>query len=135
LPGEGYTRRGMSGSDPIGLEVDELRDRVGRLSVERDQLSHALESRIVIEQAKGVLAERYRLTIDDAFLLLRKSARSARVRIHDLAGEVVNSGHTPEAVIRGMARDGRLRAIAIRGRNEAAAESHERGTELELGAS
>jgi ANTAR domain len=111
--------------DVSGVAVEGLQEVVARLTEERDQLVHALESRIVIEQAKGVLAERYRLTVADAFLLLRKSARSARVRIHDLAGEVVTNPETPQAVIRGMARDNRLRAIAIRERNEAMAERHE----------
>jgi hypothetical protein len=118
----------MGGGDPI-LDVEELRDLVERLKEERDQLQHALESRIVIEQAKGVLAERYRLTIDDAFLLLRKSARSARRRIHEVAAEVLYSPQTPPVVLRGMARDSRLRAASIRERNEATAEAH---TELQL---
>jgi hypothetical protein len=115
----------MARLDPAGLGVEELRDLVDRLSEERDQLAHALESRIVIEQAKGVLAERYRLTIEDAFLLLRKSARSARVRIHDLAAEVVRSPETPQAVLRGIARDSRLRAVAMRERVEATTERTE----------
>jgi hypothetical protein len=92
------------------------------LRVERDQLEHALESRIVIEQAKGVLAERYGLTVDDAFLLLRGSARATRTKIHDLATQVVRSRETPAAVLRGMARDSRLRAIAMRERTEATIE-------------
>lgn len=108
--------------DPTGVQVEELNDLVEQLITERDQLAHALESRIVIEQAKGMLAERYKVTIEDAFLLLRKSARSARVRIHDLAADVVRGPETPQAVLRGLARDSRLRAAAIRERNEAMAE-------------
>lgn len=106
-------------SDAEGLETVPLEERIEQLLEERDQLVRALESRIVIEQAKGVLAERYELTVDDAFLLLRRSARSARVRIHDLAGEVVHSRETPQSVLRGMTRDSRLRATAIRERSEA----------------
>jgi hypothetical protein len=88
-----------------------------------EQLQAALDSRIVIEQAKGVLAERYGLTVDDAFLLLRGSARSARTKIHELAGQVMRSRETPSAVVRGMAPGGsRLRAIAVRERAEATAE-------------
>jgi ANTAR domain len=102
-------------------ELESLQALLDHLREERDQLAHALESRVVIEQAKGVLAERYRLSVDDAFLLLRKSARSARVRIHDLAGEVVREPETPQAVVRGMARDARLRATAMRERTEATA--------------
>lgn len=55
-----------------------------------DQLQTALETRIVIEQAKGVLAERHRLGVDAAFERLRSASRSARRRIHDLAAEIVD---------------------------------------------
>jgi ElaB/YqjD/DUF883 family membrane-anchored ribosome-binding protein len=112
----------MAVPDTAAGEIEELRDRVDHLTQERDQLVQALQSRIVIEQAKGMLAERYKLMIEDAFLLLRKSARSARVRIHDLAADVVRSPETPQAVLRGMARDSCLRAAAIRERNEALVE-------------
>jgi AmiR/NasT family two-component response regulator len=48
-----------------------------------------LDSRIVIEQAKGVLVERHRITPDEAFARLRRAARNRRVRLHEVAGEVV----------------------------------------------
>ena len=54
------------------------------------QLELALTSRIVIEQAKGMLAERHGIGIDEAFELLRREARSARRKIHDVAADVVN---------------------------------------------
>jgi len=112
-------------ADLTGLDVDELRELVERLDAERHQLAHALESRIVIEQAKGILAERYRLSVADAFLLLRKSARSARIRIHELAADVVRDPTTPQTVLRGMASDSRLRAIAMRERTELSAAANE----------
>lgn len=59
------------------------------------QLQEALESRIVIEQAKGVLAERFQLEPDKAFDVLRRGARSHRVPLHDLARQVVSSQETP----------------------------------------
>lgn len=59
------------------------------------QLQEALDSRVVIEQAKGVLAERYSITVDEAFKLLRHAARSNRFRIHDVAARVVSSEQTP----------------------------------------
>jgi AmiR/NasT family two-component response regulator len=65
---------------------------------QRAQLERALESRIVIEQAKGVLAERFELGIDDAFGLLRRAARSHHRRLHELAREVVDSRDTPPEV-------------------------------------
>jgi ANTAR domain len=62
------------------------------------QLQRALTSRIEIEQAKGILAERFRLRLDDAFELLRRAARTNRMKVHDLAREVVSSPQTPTAV-------------------------------------
>jgi len=54
-----------------------------------DQLRYALDSRILIEQAKGVLAQRHGIAIDSAFQLLRSHARSGRIKLHDLAQSVV----------------------------------------------
>lgn len=54
------------------------------------QLEVALTSRIVIEQAKGILAERHGISVDEAFERLRREARSARRKIHDVATDVVN---------------------------------------------
>jgi hypothetical protein len=72
---------------------------VTRAAVERSgQLQQALESRIVIEQAKGVLAERFDLDVDAAFELLRRGARSHRRRLRDLAAEVVASRDTPPEI-------------------------------------
>jgi AmiR/NasT family two-component response regulator len=59
-----------------------------------------LTSRIVIEQAKGILAERYKLDVDHAFTALRAAARSNRIRLHDLAASVIDSPRTPTAVER-----------------------------------
>ena len=59
------------------------------------QLQEALDSRVVIEQAKGVLAERFQTDVDAAFRLLRRGARSNRIRLRDLAAEVVSSSETP----------------------------------------
>ena len=62
------------------------------------QLQRALDSRIVVEQAKGVLAERFGLEIPDAFELLRRSARNNRMRLHALATLVVESEQTPPEI-------------------------------------
>ena len=51
----------------------------------RAQLEHALQSRVAIEQAKGIVAERYSLGADEAFQLIRRAARTHRMKLRDLA--------------------------------------------------
>ena len=55
-----------------------------------DQLQTALNSRIIVEQAKGVLAERRGIKPSDAFTLLRDYARNHGQRLTELATAVVN---------------------------------------------
>ena len=55
-----------------------------------EQLQTALNSRVVVEQAKGVIAERRQLDMDQSFNLLRGSARSSNRRLSDLARAVVD---------------------------------------------
>jgi GAF domain-containing protein len=64
-------------------------DAIDRGQVLSDQLQQALDSRVVIEQAKGALAHRLGVTPDEAFAHLRRQARSTGRRIHDIAEEVV----------------------------------------------
>lgn len=54
------------------------------------QLREALDSRVLIEQAKGVLAARAGTGTDEAFAVLRGHARSHRQRLIDLARRVVD---------------------------------------------
>jgi GAF domain-containing protein len=53
------------------------------------QLETALSSRIVIEQAKGMIAERNRVPVDEAFHRLRRHARNHNLRLADLARDTV----------------------------------------------
>ena len=86
-----------------------LEDLVVALAEANEQLQRALDSRVVVEQAKGILAERFGLGMPDAFELLRRSARNNRMRLHDLAALVVQSGETPPEI-------GSLRPTLVRGR-------------------
>ncbi|HJP79438.1 MAG TPA: GAF and ANTAR domain-containing protein [Pseudonocardiaceae bacterium] len=54
-----------------------------------EQLQFALSSRVIIEQAKGVLAERCRVDMGEAFAMLRKHARNNNLRLADVAKGVV----------------------------------------------
>jgi hypothetical protein len=85
-------------NDVQALEIGTLEDAsaaVGRLLAvtqatmeRRAQLEGALQSRIAIEQAKGILAERHGLDVDQAFQALRRAARTNRIRLRDLAGQI-----------------------------------------------
>lgn len=66
-----------------------LNEWVNRSAAVIVQLQHALDSRIIIEQAKGVLAERLRVTAGDAFSVLRGYARRHRTKLSLVAGAVV----------------------------------------------
>jgi AmiR/NasT family two-component response regulator len=52
------------------------------------QLQVALNSRVMIEQAKGILAERLQATPDEAFVLLRRYARNHNRPLTQLAANV-----------------------------------------------
>jgi len=64
---------------------------ISRSEVLAEQLQSALNTRIVVEQAKGALAQREGLSVDAAFQLLRTRARSQSRRIVDVAEEVLAS--------------------------------------------
>ena len=73
-------------SDRRVVEVEALLVATEELA---EQLQQALDSRVVIEQAKGMLAEQLAMTVDDAFDVLRGHARSNGRKLHDVAGDVV----------------------------------------------
>ncbi|MCX4918129.1 GAF and ANTAR domain-containing protein [Streptomyces sp. NBC_00687] len=56
-----------------------------RSSALNEQLQNALNSRVLIEQAKGKLAERQGINMEDAFTALRRYARSHNRRLSDVA--------------------------------------------------
>ncbi len=71
----------------IGLIQERaLRER----SLLAEQLQAALNSRVVIEQAKGMLAEYLTMNVDDAFKLLRNFARDHNRKLSEVAGDIVN---------------------------------------------
>lgn len=67
-----------------------LTHQVGDLTQLSDQLQHALESRVIIEQAKGALSQRLGTSPDEAFELLRAQARGERRKLRDVAAEIVS---------------------------------------------
>ena len=70
-------------------EAAARRHEVDRLQAVTRQLQEALHTRIVIEQAKGILAERHGEPVAAAFERLRAYARSTQRRIRDVARDVI----------------------------------------------
>jgi GAF domain-containing protein len=62
---------------------------ISRAETLTEQLQGALNSRIVIEQAKGMIAHRHGVDVDTAFERLRAHARRSQLRLADLAREIV----------------------------------------------
>jgi GAF domain-containing protein len=60
-----------------------------------EHLRTALESRAVIDQAKGILIERYKLTADQAFQALSRASMSSNRKVRDIADELVHTGVFP----------------------------------------
>lgn len=93
---------------PGRLAVDELAAVEALASVAASRIAHymdlqerdkavghlqtALDSRVLIEQAKGILAAHSGITVDEAFSLLRSHARNTNRRLHDVAAAVIGGG-------------------------------------------
>lgn len=63
----------------------ELRKSLDHYKSLSEQLQRALVSRVAIEQAKGVLSERYQVDVDEAFVLLRTYCRSNNLKLAEAA--------------------------------------------------
>jgi GAF domain-containing protein len=62
------------------------------------QLEAALESRVAIEQAKGIVAERRGVTIDVAFTLLRSYARTNNRMLQQIALDIIDGSLSTDAL-------------------------------------
>ena len=80
----------------IGLMQERAIRRAEELT---EQLQFALNSRVLIEQAKGVVARTLDIGVDDAFEVLRGYARQHRRRLTDVARDVVADRDALQALI------------------------------------
>ena len=78
--------RALADVATIGI-LQERAIRDGRQLTE--QLEHALASRVLIEQAKGIVAQTRQVPVDEAFAVLRDYARRNNERLRDVAERVV----------------------------------------------
>ena len=79
----------LRGSADVAAIAVIQRRAVADVEVVNEQLHVALESRLKIEQAKGMVAQRTGMKPADAFEVMRSHARSTNQRLKDVAGAVV----------------------------------------------
>ena len=88
--------RALADLATIGLMQERALRRAEELT---EQLQFALNSRIVIEQAKGVVARTLDVGVDQAFGMLRAYARQHRLRLTDVARDVVEDRGALQALV------------------------------------
>jgi hypothetical protein len=88
--------RALADTATIGI----LQERaIHRGEVLTEQLQTALNNRITIEQAKGVLVYATNMDMDQTFQVLRSYSRHHRARLSDIAHRLVTGSLTPDEVI------------------------------------
>jgi hypothetical protein len=97
--GSGELRLAQALADAATIGILQQRT-VHRSEVVAGQLQAALTSRIIIEQAKGVLAERLKISADEAFEVLRGAARSRNRLLSDLARDVTSGSADAAQLLR-----------------------------------
>lgn len=70
---------------------------ISRAEVVNEQLQLALNSRIVIEQAKGAVSRSFDVSVDEAFTMIRSQARRERTPLTQFAFDLV---HAPDTIAR-----------------------------------
>src|SRR6266487_1637840 len=93
--GEAAVQAGQALADVATIAIVQGRAAQDAARLAR-QLEHALESRVVVEQAKGVLAERLGVDPDAAFMRLRRYGRVRGLHLTELARRVVDGSITLE---------------------------------------
>lgn len=88
-----YLAQSLADVATIGI-VNERAIRDARVLT--DQLQTALDSRVIIEQAKGALAEREGISPNDAFQRMRRHCRDNSTRLRDVSQRVVHEGFVPD---------------------------------------
>ena len=87
-------------ADIATIAILQNRDIVAKHDL-NTQLENALSSRIVIEQAKGMIAERRNIPTDTAFTHLRSYARNHNLRLADVARSTIDGALDPSAIAPG----------------------------------
>jgi transcriptional regulator with GAF, ATPase, and Fis domain len=92
---DAQTREAATGLGPYAAVAAGNLHAVQSARSKAENLQLALESRAVIDQAKGVLVERYKLTPDQAFQLLAHVSMTSNRKVRDVAEQLVATGDLP----------------------------------------
>ncbi|HEU4546899.1 MAG TPA: ANTAR domain-containing protein [Microlunatus sp.] len=76
-------------------------DAAAKTSDELRNMHIAMKSRAMIDQAKGILMERYKLNEDRAFAVLARASQTSNIKLRDVAQELIDTG-----TLRGVAPQG-----------------------------
>ena len=98
-------RSGVGAMGPADLEIAQAFADVATIAILQhraaleaqvlaQQLTHALNSRVMLEQAKGMVAERLNLDMQQSFATLRNHARNHHLRLSDVAQSIIDSSLT-----------------------------------------
>ena len=98
-------RAGVGAMGPADLEIAQAFADVATIAILQhraaleaqvlaQQLTHALNSRVMLEQAKGMVAERLNLDMEQSFATLRNHARNHNLRLSDVAQSIIDSSLT-----------------------------------------
>ncbi len=93
-----YSRRVDGFSDEDLNEGQSLAAHVAVALAAAQEIGHlnvAVAARTVIGQAEGILMERFDLTADQAFAVLRRVSQDSNTKLHAVATELVRTGKTP----------------------------------------
>ncbi len=77
---------------------------LAKLRSERD-LWRAIDSRHLIGQAQGMLMERFKLSSEKSFSVLRRYSQQHNMKLGEVAGELVRTGHLPSQTVPDLTRD------------------------------
>lgn len=91
-----HVARALAATATIGILSDRA---IHHGEILTEQLQTALNSRIVIEQAKGLLAHAGDLSIDDTFTVLRDFGRANSARLAEVAYQLVSGALSPTEIL------------------------------------
>lgn len=89
------TELGQSLADMAAIGILQQR-AVADANVRAEHLQRALDSRVLIEQAKGALAERLGVPAEQAFSRMREHSRSHNMKLREICRRVIDEGFVPE---------------------------------------